>query len=136
MLWFFSRTPAGSYMFKVINRNTRTRCGICSKLTIKISERRRWRRSGIFIVNFEHISDLCLEFLLSTEQVNAAWDSKIFIKLDTITFRREFRNPSNICVESFAKLVNAFFTVSYFRKKLRFRYLTAQNAPLNTSVQI
>ena len=57
-------------------------------------------------------------------------------RFDTITFRREFWNPSNICVESFAKLVNAFFTINYFRKKLRFRYLTAPNAPLNTSVQM
>ena len=32
--------PAGNNMFKVNNRNTRTRCGICSKLTIKIPERR------------------------------------------------------------------------------------------------
>ena len=28
--------PSGNYMFKFINRNTRTRCEICSKLTIKI----------------------------------------------------------------------------------------------------
>ena len=27
--------PAGNYMFKVNNRNTRTRCEICSRLTIK-----------------------------------------------------------------------------------------------------
>ena len=33
-------TPAGNYMFKVNNRNTRTRCEICSKLTIKTPERR------------------------------------------------------------------------------------------------
>ena len=31
--------PAGNYMFKVNNRNIRTRCEICSKLTIKIPER-------------------------------------------------------------------------------------------------
>ena len=30
---------AGNYMFKVDNRNTRTSCVICSKLTIKIPER-------------------------------------------------------------------------------------------------
>ena len=41
-------------MFKVNNRNTGTRCEICSKLIIKIPE----RRSGIFIVHFEHISHL------------------------------------------------------------------------------
>ena len=39
---------------------------ICSKLTIKMPERRHWRRSGIFIVNFEHISHLLLVFLLLT----------------------------------------------------------------------
>ena len=32
--------PAGNYMFKVNNRNTRTMCEICSKLTIKTPERR------------------------------------------------------------------------------------------------
>ena len=35
--------PAGIYLFKVNNRNTRTRCEICSKLTIKTPERRQWR---------------------------------------------------------------------------------------------
>ena len=33
----YSRFPAGNYMFKGNNRNTRTRCEICSKLTIKIA---------------------------------------------------------------------------------------------------
>ena len=33
-----SITPAGNHMFKVNNRTTRTRCEICSKLTIKIPE--------------------------------------------------------------------------------------------------
>ena len=33
-------------------------CEICSKLTIKIPERRQWCRIGIFIVNFEYISYL------------------------------------------------------------------------------
>ena len=56
--------PASNYMFKVNNRNTRTRCEICSKLTIKTPERRHWGRSGVFIVNFEHILHLALEFLL------------------------------------------------------------------------
>ena len=30
--------PANNYMFKVNNRNTRIRCEICSKLTIKTPE--------------------------------------------------------------------------------------------------
>ena len=57
---------ASNYMFKVNNRNIRARCEICSKLTIKIPERRHWRPSGIFIVNFEHISHLIIVFLLLT----------------------------------------------------------------------
>ena len=42
--------PAGNYMFKVNNRNTKTRCEICSKFTIKTPERRQWRRSGVSVV--------------------------------------------------------------------------------------
>ena len=58
--------PAGIYLLKVNYRTTRTRCEICLKLIIKIPERCQWRRSGIFIVNFEHISHLVLVFLLLT----------------------------------------------------------------------
>ena len=36
----FNEYPAGIYLLKVNNRNTRTRCEICSKLTIKTPERR------------------------------------------------------------------------------------------------
>ena len=39
-------------MFKVNKKNIRKRCEICSKLTIKTPERRKWRRSGAFILNF------------------------------------------------------------------------------------
>ena len=45
---------AGIYLFEVNNRNTRTRCEICSKLTTKT------------LVNFEHVSHLILLFLLLT----------------------------------------------------------------------
>ena len=44
------------YLLKVNNRNTRKRCKICSKMTIKTAQRPHWGRSGIFIVNFEHTS--------------------------------------------------------------------------------
>ena len=53
-------------MLKVSNINTRTRCEICSKLIINRPERRRWRRFGVCIVNFEHISFLALVFQLLT----------------------------------------------------------------------
>ena len=62
----FSSNPVGIYLLKVNNTNTRTRCQICSKLTIKTQERCKWRLSGVFIDNFEHISHLGLLFLLLT----------------------------------------------------------------------
>ena len=68
MLFWFQKSIlwlnnlAGIYMLKVNNRSTRTRCEICSKLTIKIPERRHWRLwtnftpcSSVSIVNFEHV---------------------------------------------------------------------------------
>ena len=58
--------PTGIYLLNVNARNTRRRCEMCSKLTIRIPELRHWRRSGIFIVNFEHISHLVLVFLVLT----------------------------------------------------------------------
>ena len=60
----FYTLPVGIYLLKVNNRNARTRCKICSKLTIKTPERRHWRLSGVFIINFEHISHLVLVFFL------------------------------------------------------------------------
>ena len=53
-------------LFKISNENTRTRCEICWKLTIKTPEWRHWHRSGVFIVNFDHIFHLVLAFLLLT----------------------------------------------------------------------
>ena len=44
--------PAGNHMFKVNNRNNRTRCELRLKLTTKTQRRRQWRRSGVSIVNF------------------------------------------------------------------------------------
>ena len=35
-------------------------------MTIKTPERRQWGRSGVFVVNFEHISDPYQVFLLLT----------------------------------------------------------------------
>ena len=61
--------PVGIYVLKVDNRNTRTGREICLKLTIKTPEWRQWRRSGVFIVNFEHNSYLALVFLFNFEYV-------------------------------------------------------------------
>ena len=50
-------------MFKVKNRNTKTRYKIFSKSTIKAREKHHWRRTDVFIVKFEHTSHLVLAFL-------------------------------------------------------------------------
>ena len=60
-----SSDATGNYMLRVNNRNTRTRCEIYSKLTIKTPERCHWHRS-VFIVHVKHISHLVLVFLLLT----------------------------------------------------------------------
>ena len=57
--------PAGIYLFNVNNRNTRTRSEICSELKIKTPERRQWRHSVVFIVNFKHILHLLLSLTLN-----------------------------------------------------------------------
>ena len=62
--------PAGIYLFKVNNGNTRTICKMCSKLIIKTQERRQYH-SGVFIVNFEQTSHIALVFPADLELLNA-----------------------------------------------------------------
>ena len=68
-----SDSPVGIYLLQVNTKNTQTRYEICSKLTIKTPKRRQRRRSGAFIVNFEHISQLVLVSLLLTLKRSADW---------------------------------------------------------------
>ena len=63
-----STIPAGNYIFRVNNRNTRVRCEICSKLTIKTPER---HRSGVLIVNY--FAPCSNASIVNFEQVNAGW---------------------------------------------------------------
>ena len=84
--------PNPQILLKVNNRNTRTRCEICSKLTIKTLEWRHWRLSGVFIVNFEHISHLALLFLKLTlswwmPPAMSQWDSSGFLSTVLESFR-------------------------------------------------
>ena len=62
-------------MFKVNNRNTRTRHEICSKLTIKTLEQRHWYCFGVFIDDFEHyFTPYSSASIVNFEQVNAGWE--------------------------------------------------------------
>ena len=61
-------------LHKVNNGNTRTMCEIPSKTTMKTSKPCQWRRSYVFINNFELSFTDC--FSLSTvdfEQINSRW---------------------------------------------------------------
>ena len=62
---FLGISLAGNYMFKVNNRNTRTRCEICSKLTICQLWTHFTPCSSVSIVNFE--------------QVNAGWVNSLIV---------------------------------------------------------
>ena len=54
--------PASICMLKVNNRNTRSSCETCSKLTIKTPERCYWRQtyftpsSSVSIINFDRVN--------------------------------------------------------------------------------
>ena len=67
-------SPAGIYLFKVNNENTRT----------------MWHRSGLFIVNFEQISHIVLVFIVDFNQINTGWVIALKIK----TCRRKFSKIS------------------------------------------
>ena len=69
------KITANIYLFKVNNKNTRKRCEICSKLTIKTPERRHWRRSAVFLVYSEPISHLFFSVsIVDFEKVNVGLD--------------------------------------------------------------
>ena len=94
-------SPANIYLSKVNNeKNSRKRCEICSKLTIKTTERRQWRRSGVFIVNFEHISHLFLVLLLLT--LNRDKNRYFYHPIQTNLHRLKFIY-TNVIMYSFIK---------------------------------
>ena len=86
---FTNFIPAGIYLLKFNSTNTRTRCEICSKLTIKITLRRQCRQSGVFTVNFEHISKFVLAFQSMT--LNKPKPNGVFLLLAfLLTLNRYF----------------------------------------------
>ena len=62
--------PADVCVFKVNTWNSRKKCEICSKLTIKIAR----RRPGVFTVNSEHIPHLSTVSIFDFEQVIVCWE--------------------------------------------------------------
>ena len=50
-------------------------CQTCFKWTIKTPEEHPWHRSGVFIVNFEHILHILFSVTIDEcDQVNVSWN--------------------------------------------------------------
>ena len=64
--------PIGIYIFKVNNRNTRTRCEICSMLIIKTQERRQW---CLYCWLWTYFRPCSSASIVNFEQINADWVS-------------------------------------------------------------
>ena len=69
---------------------------IGSKLTIKTTERCHWRRSVVFIANFEQVSHCSSVSIVDFEQVNTGWAANIF-----------FRNSAKEALEKVVKHVQS-----------------------------
>ena len=89
------------YLFKMNNRNTKKRCEICSTLTMKTPERRHWPRSGVFIVNFEHILHLFLMFLL------LIWTSKCLLGIVDFEKTYSVQHSAQHFIKRFYSLLGA-----------------------------
>ena len=48
VMFYHKVNPVDNYMFKINNRNTRAKCEICPKYTIKTPERHQWFRCLYF----------------------------------------------------------------------------------------
>ena len=92
-----------------LTTKTPNKVWICLKLTIKTPEWRQSRRSGVFIVNFKHIShlDCSSTSTVHLEHVNAGWEvwknggmdrQILFNKILPVT--NEFPNTSKIYVNN------------------------------------
>ena len=111
----------------------RKRSEISSKSTIKTPERRRWRRSSVFIVNFEHISHLFLVFILLT--LNKQMLAGLFLIF--------YNNKScdiflkNMSGKTLLKTIRKFTTCNYLKKILMIcinALLSDKNLPTNKNL--
>ena len=69
----FPDYPLKIYTLKVDDRSTRKRCQICSKLTIKTSERRQWRLFCLYFGLWGYFIPFYIAFFVYLEQVNVFW---------------------------------------------------------------
>ena len=74
----FYKDPAGNYMFKVNNRNTRIRYEICSKLIIKAPHQND-AKGFVLVSLLTYFTPCSRVFIVNFEQVNAVWGD--FLKI-------------------------------------------------------
>ena len=63
-------SPTGIHLFKFSNYISKTKCKICSKLTIETPEQRQQHRSGVFVVIFDHIFQRFLLLTLNKQMMD------------------------------------------------------------------
>ena len=116
-------------MFKVNNKSNRERFEICSKLTLKTPEQHQWRRSGVFIDSFEHISRLFLVFLLLTLYkymlalvfVKSCFDKANRNLFEILRQKWHYWNSTTVHIKSF-RLVIKLHVWGFSEKSLTFLY--------------
>ena len=85
-------------------------CQICSKLTINISERRQWSRSGVFIVNFEHITLFSSVSIINLEQVDS---SRAQWSIKNATIRKfDYQSPPKLLLGMWLLNVRIFIVMN------------------------
>ena len=105
-------TPAGIYLLKNNNRNTRTRCEICSNLTIRIPERRH-RRQNIK-------QNLLYKTTNFTEENESLENSPTTARPTYAEILKDKKNPS---IKTSTRNLNNYKTNKNKHKKLRSRSL-------------
>ena len=118
--------PTGIYLLKVNNRNTRTRCEICSKLTIKTPERRRTssRKMSVGQISLTHFLAYFTDWYIyeTSKRLQFLKDRLCYqtiqsLQSDTITITTNTFIP---CFKLFYKYV---FFISLFALPLIFHWL-------------
>ena len=122
---------------------------ICSKLTLKTSERRNWRRHGVFSINFEHISRFFSSvYVVNFEYVNVYWVNAVLnvFKVNnqpTVSRKCVVSSTLILCLFNFEHVLErnvaqVIYTKTHMTKKQRKesnQKLTLFN-PLNASVAL
>ena len=118
----------GIYLSKVNNGNTRTRCEICSNLTVKIPERRQLRLFGVLTFNIFHT--FFSVSIVNFEHVIAGWAMSDAFIIHTATYPAGFwYRYIGMSAQTLAqkKIKNCYSIVhNFFFKRLIVLFLTSR----------